>query len=165
LGSGFDLNLQRPVLVAGGMGAAPLACAAAALARRGNPARLLLGLASRQGWEGLLGRMRDLVSGLVLASEDGSAGQRGLVTDLLRPALEQGGHDAVLACGPLGMLGAVAAICARHTIPCQVSLEAPMACGVGACLGCAIPVMGGGYARACQEGPVFDARAVDWGRL
>jgi len=162
LGRGFDLSPKRPVLMAGGMGAAPLGLLARVLAWVGLQPRLLLGLASAEGWSGLVGRMREAAPGLVLASEDGGIGQRGLVTDLLRQLVND--CDGVLACGPLGMLKAVVEICARHGVPCQVSLEAPMACGVGACLGCAIPVPGG-YARACQEGPVFNSSDVDWARL
>jgi dihydroorotate dehydrogenase electron transfer subunit len=63
------------------------------------------------------------------------------------------------------MLKAVARICQERGVACQVSLEAPMACGLGACLGCAIPAAAGGYLRACQEGPVLDAGRVDWERV
>jgi dihydroorotate dehydrogenase electron transfer subunit len=99
---------------------------------------------------------------------DGSFGRPGLVTGVLSEALDHHpgpAPPAVLACGPLAMLRAVAGLCAGRGAACQVSLEAPMACGVGVCLGCALPSAGGGYLRVCREGPVLPAQAVDWGRL
>jgi dihydroorotate dehydrogenase electron transfer subunit len=167
LGRGFELGAARPVLVAGGMGAAPLAFAAAHLVGEGRHTHFLCGLASASQSRALLGRLAYLPGADALrvetATEDGSQGVKGLVTALMPEALAWG--DAVLACGPIPMLKAVAKICAEQGKPCQLSLEAPMACGVGACLGCAIPAAGGGYLRACQEGPVMDAAAVDWDRL
>ncbi|CAO0819889.1 dihydroorotate dehydrogenase electron transfer subunit [Desulfarculales bacterium] len=173
LGKGFDLALQRPVLVAGGIGMAPLVFAAKELAQAGRRAPFLLGLPSVQGLEGLIRPLQAADAAgqiaLGLASEDGSPSTRqGLVTLLLGEALESEESqrcDGVLACGPMPMLKAVAGICAKRGVSCQVSLEAPMACGLGACLGCVIPAAGGGYLRACQEGPVMDAAAVDWQRL
>jgi len=109
------------------------------------------------------------VSGICTSTTmDGSYGEKGPVTLLLKNLLSLPPElrpDAVLACGPLPMLKAVAAMCAEKNVPCQVSLEAPMACGVGACLGCVLPAAGGGYVRVCQEGPVMDAAALDWGRI
>ncbi|MBI5523828.1 MAG: dihydroorotate dehydrogenase electron transfer subunit [Desulfarculus sp.] len=175
LGKGFDLDMQRPVLVAGGMGIAPLAFAAQRLGSQGKEAPLLCGLLSTKGFENLTGSISALVEAtaergrVTWATEDGSAGHHGLVTHLLESALssfpDSSPCGGVLACGPMPMLKAVAQICAQHKVPCQVSLEAPMACGLGACLGCVIPATGGGYVRACQEGPVMDAKAVDWERL
>lgn len=167
LGRGFDLDVQRPVLVAGGMGIAPITFAGEALAKQGKPANLLYGATTKSALAGgveLLGE--GLPTGLlefIVSTEDGSAGLQGLITTPLLQYLP--GAGCVLACGPLPMLKAVAAICAARQVPCQVSLEAPMACGLGACLGCVIPAAGGGYLRACQEGPVMDAAAVDWDRL
>ncbi len=166
LGRGFDLNVKKPVLVAGGMGLAPLRFAAAALAKQGREVSFLCGLPGGDGFSELCESLERWAGSQVnfsLATEDGSLGVMGLVTALMPEALAWG--DAVLACGPIPMLGAVARLCAERGVPCQVSLEAPMACGVGACLGCAIPAAGGGYLRACQEGPVMDAAQVDWERL
>ena len=173
LGKGFDLNVQRPVLVAGGMGIAPLAFVAQELERQGKDVAFLCGLPGMQGFEGLASHLSGLAmatSGRISiswATEDGSAGHNGLVTGLLAQTLEAGSAStrSVLACGPMPMLKAVASICAEHKVPCQVSLEAPMACGLGACLGCVIPAADGGYLRACQEGPVLKAELVDWARL
>lgn len=194
LGSSFDLDAVRPLLVAGGMGHAPLAFAARRLEEAGQEVVMLSGgrdavqigpleeqLAGRlmhgvqrldpgalagggpldRPGEGSSPRVR-----LVTSTDDGSRGHHGLVSDLLLRALAgEHGFGGVLACGPKPMLKAVATICAGHGLACQVSLEAPMACGVGACLGCAIPASGGGYLRACREGPVLEAGRVDWGRM
>ncbi len=170
LGRSFDLSGERPLLVAGGMGIAPLAFAARWLRDQGRTAGFCGGLPGLVGWEDLTRSLEDELAGslaLAWASEDGSLGRRGLVTDLLSDTLAAaaGSSDSVLACGPMPMLRAVATICAQHQVPCQMSLEAPMACGLGACLGCAVPAAGGGYLRACQEGPVLAAEAVDWERV
>lgn len=167
LGRGFDLSARRPLLVGGGMGLAPLAFALRDLIAAGAEPMLCWGLATagpvvevlRPG--GLEGGP-DL-SHALLATEDGSQGHKGLVTDLLAGRLDQ--CDAVLACGPLPMLRAVAGLCAESDAACQVSLEAPMACGVGACLGCVLPRSQGGYLRVCQEGPVVPAAEVGWEAL
>ncbi|MBU0514554.1 MAG: hypothetical protein KJ621_07245, partial [Proteobacteria bacterium] len=88
----------------------------------------------------------------------------GLVTDHLGAVLRESGFvdPTVYACGPPGMLRAAAAICREQNVPLQVSLEANMACGVGACLGCAVRTIDNDYARVCCEGPVFDADRIDW---
>ena len=167
LGRGFQLEPGRPLLVAGGLGVAALVLAAEQAVRRGARPRLLLGLATARGLGGLLDYLENVMAGLgvplEVISEDGSRGGPGLVTDIMQPHLA--GCDGVLACGPLAMLQAVARLSARAGVACQVSLEAPMACGVGACLGCAVPRSGGGYLRVCREGPVLDAGLVDWQRL
>ncbi|BEQ16727.1 dihydroorotate dehydrogenase electron transfer subunit [Desulfoferula mesophila] len=171
LGRGFELSLERPVLVAGGMGLAPLAFAAERLEERGAAFEAFYGLASREAlvaWDAVSGEGAFYLDGWGWsgASEDGSVGHHGLVTEPLRARLQAGPRPgAVLACGPLPMLKAVAKLCAEFEVACQASLEAPMACGVGACLGCAIPAASGGYLRACQEGPVMEASLVDWGRV
>ncbi len=172
LGTGFLPAGRRPVLVAGGLGAAPLAFLARRLA--GGGAELVAGFlgAARRGELAALAGAFAPPGGagfrLTLACEEVAPGaEPGLVTAPLARHLGDPGEacDQVHACGPLPMLKAVAALCAERGVPCQVSLEAPMACGVGACLGCAIPAVGGGYLRACSEGPVLDAARVDWGRL
>ncbi|MCB2225682.1 MAG: dihydroorotate dehydrogenase electron transfer subunit [Desulfarculaceae bacterium] len=169
LGRGFELSgASRPVLVGGGMGIAPLAFAAQRLSEMGQETSLLYGMAGAKGFEPLMetfdARLDPEKVTLGYASEDGSIGLKGLVTALLKETLAQK-PGAVLTCGPTPMLKAVATLAREHGAKCQVSLEAPMACGVGACLGCAIPAAAGGYVRACQEGPVMDAELVDWGRM
>ncbi|MDR1788338.1 MAG: dihydroorotate dehydrogenase electron transfer subunit [Treponema sp.] len=147
------LSLEGPLaLVAGGLGIAPLAALASELdARRagaGPVYDLYAGFRDKPfGIAGLKPRS------LVTAVEAGSEGRRGFVTDFFSPA----GRGAVLTCGPLPMMRIVAAACREAGIPCLVSMETRMACGVGACLGCTIRTRDG-HARCCTEGPVFDAR-------
>jgi NAD(P)H-flavin reductase len=142
------------ILAGGGIGIAPLALWRRHLAARNVPARVLLGFRD----EAHSGGLDDLFAccEVALASDDGHAGHHGYVTDLLAAMLE--GDDAqsaaVYACGPPQMLDAVAALCSAHEVPCELAMESPMACGYGACFGCAVPKPGGGYMRLCVDGPV-----------
>jgi NAD(P)H-flavin reductase len=98
-----------------------------------------------------------LIPGARVATDDGSAGHHGLVTELL--AAELGPAVEVYACGPPPMLEAVRALCAEHDVPAQLALESGMACGFGACFGCVVPTRDG-YVRLCVDGPVLDAAAL-----
>jgi dihydroorotate dehydrogenase electron transfer subunit len=148
------------VLVGGGIGIAPLAIWRRQLAQAGVPTRILLGFRDREHAGGL-----DMFEcpELRLASEDGHAGHRGYVTDLLSVLLE--GDDArtaaVYACGPPAMLEAVRAMSAQRGVVAELAMEAPMACGFGACMGCAVPLAGGGYVRLCVDGPVVGAAEIE----
>jgi dihydroorotate dehydrogenase electron transfer subunit len=102
---------------------------------------------------------------LRVATEDGSEGVRGLVTDLLDAELAPGGAPRVYACGPTPMMRRAAERAAAAGAPCHVSLENAMACGFGVCLGCAAPLAGGGFGLVCRQGPVFDAGRIAWGSL
>jgi dihydroorotate dehydrogenase electron transfer subunit len=148
------------ILVGGGIGIAPLAIWRSTLGGAGVPARVLLGFRDRAHSGGL-----DLFdcSELRLASEDGHAGHRGLVTDLLAVLLEgdEAANAAVYACGPPAMLEAVRLMCAERGAAAELAMEAPMACGFGACMGCAVPLAEGGYARLCVDGPVVNAARID----
>jgi dihydroorotate dehydrogenase electron transfer subunit len=88
------------------------------------------------------------------------------VTVLLGAALDElhaaGRPAKVYTCGPHGMMAAVASICAERRVSCEVSLETPMGCGYGVCLGCPVPRRSGGYLYACMEGPCVDAATIDW---
>lgn len=102
-----------------------------------------------------------------LATDDGSRGQKGFVTDLLRQVLREGdGSPRIVCCGPEPMMEAVAHIAAEQNVPCQVSLETPMACGVGICFTCVArirePDGTSDYRRTCVEGPVFEAACIEW---
>ena len=100
---------------------------------------------------------------VLLCSDDGSLGQKGFVDAQVRAVLEKDKNfTAVLACGPKPMLKNVAAVAAEYGVPCQVSMEERMACGVGACLGCAIQMADGTMKHVCKDGPVFDAEEVEW---
>jgi dihydroorotate dehydrogenase electron transfer subunit len=152
-------ELAGAILVGGGIGVAPLAILRGELSRAGVPARTLLGFRDRAHAGGL-----DLFtcSELRLASEDGHTGHHGLVTDLLAVLLE--GDDAagaaVYACGPPAMLEAVRKMCAEREVAAELAMETPMACGYGACFGCAVPLAGGGYMRLCVDGPVVRGEAI-----
>src|SRR5207245_4016595 len=102
----------------------------------------------------------ETLTDLALATEDGSRGTKGRATELLR-GLDPG--TDVLACGPTAMMRAVAAACATAGARCLLSLEAPMACGYGVCLGCGVPARSGGFKYVCTDGPVIDAGEVAWG--
>jgi dihydroorotate dehydrogenase electron transfer subunit len=148
------------VLVGGGIGIAPLAIWRRHLVAAGIPTRTLLGFRDRAHSGGL--ELFDC-SEIRLASEDGHAGHQGYVTDLLAVVLE--GDDArsaaVYACGPPAMLEAVRALCAERGVAAELAMEAPMACGFGACFGCVVPLRDGGYARLCVDGPVIRADELD----
>ena len=142
------------ILVGGGIGIAPLALWRGKLSERNIPARVLLGFRDEAHSGGLDDLFR--CCEVRLASDDGHIGHHGYVTDLLAAMLE--GDDAasaaVYACGPPPMLDAVAALCSEREVACELAMESPMACGFGACFGCAVPKPGGGYMRLCVDGPV-----------
>jgi dihydroorotate dehydrogenase electron transfer subunit len=155
LGRGFSAPAgeRRAILVGGGVGIAPLAILQDSLAA---PATVLLGFRDRERAAGAA-----LLADAALATDDGTVGHHGLVTDLLEAELERDPHAVVYSCGPAGMLEGVRALCARTRTPAQLALEAGMACGFGACFGCAVPVRGGGYVRVCIDGPVLDADLLE----
>lgn len=148
------------ILVGGGIGIAPLAILRRGLAAAGVPQRVLLGFRDREhsgGVEELFGCEETR-----LASEDGHAGHRGYVTDLLAVMLagDEAGSAVVYACGPPAMLEAVRALCAERGVEAELAMESPMACGYGACFGCAVPLAEGGYMRLCVDGPVVSAAEI-----
>ena len=144
---------RRAILVGGGVGIAPLALLQDRL--QGDQT-VLLGFR-----DGARSAGRELLRDAAVASDDGSAGHHGPVTGLLLVELERDQHAVVYACGPAAMLEAVRAICAERGVPAQLALEAGMACGFGACFGCAVPRRAGGYLRVCVDGPVIDAGELD----
>jgi dihydroorotate dehydrogenase electron transfer subunit len=149
------------ILVGGGIGLAPLAILRRQLAERGVPLRTLLGFRDREH----SGGVEELFAccEVRLASEDGHTGHRGYVTDLLAVLLE--GDDAatavVYACGPPAMLETVRALCSERGVAAELAMETPMACGFGACFGCAVPLAAGGYMRLCSDGPVVNAADIE----
>jgi dihydroorotate dehydrogenase electron transfer subunit len=102
---------------------------------------------------------------LIATTEDGSQGRTGLVTLPLAERLAAEPGATVYAVGPTPMMRACAALAAERGARCFVSLENPMACGFGVCLGCAAPRSGGGFALVCRSGPVFEASEIDWAGL
>lgn len=172
LGKGFSPSAagRRHVLVGGGIGVPPLVLQAAALKAAGTPpAAVIVGARSRAE---LFGRDRFAAMSLApsIATDDGSEGHKGYVTELLAK-VPLGPGTLVQACGPTPMLVAVAKIAKEAGAACELSLEARMGCGVGACRGCMIPMAAPDPATAkaylclCIEGPVVDADAIDLVRL
>jgi len=148
------------ILVGGGIGIAPLAILRRQLARQAIPQRILLGFRD----EAHSGGVQELFSceEVRLASEDGHAGHRGYVTDLLSVMLAGDTVDTavVYACGPPAMLEAVRLLCDERGIAAELAMETPMACGFGSCFGCAVPLAAGGYMRLCVDGPIVRADAI-----
>ena len=160
LGIGFTApaSAGRALLVGGGIGVPPLSAWSRELAEQGVEAEALLGFRDGAHAEGAR-----LLAGVPasVATDDGSVGHHGLVTDLLSAALDDDPDAMVYACGPPAMLEAVRALCAARDVPAQLALEAGMACGFGACYGCVVPLREGGYIRLCVDGPVLDAGLID----
>lgn len=171
LGRGFTLSagIRRVLFVAGGVGVAPLnflihSGFLTAEAESDREAIFYLGARSQDLLAGFA-RLSDFCD-LRICTDDGSRGYRGPVTDLLKRDID--GYDpketVVFACGPTPMIRALGRLLKNNLIPCQVSLEERMACGLGACLGCAIAIGGPGgkkeYRKVCQDGPVFDLREI-----
>jgi len=156
LGNGFSQPRARVHLVGGGTGIASLYELAQQLAGFEHGGRVLLG--GRSARDVLaLESFRATGAPLDIATDDGSLGHRGLVTDLLDPAP----GDEVLACGPTPMMRRAHEIARKAGASCRVSLENQMACGFGVCLGCAVS-LGERFRYVCTDGPVFDADTLDW---
>lgn len=162
LGHGWQVpeGASHVLLVAGGLGAAPLGMLAERLSGRGVAVSVAQGAPTAARLVG-----RDLFESVArrveVATDDGSAGERGFVTRLSERLIGEDRPDHVCVCGPEVMTRAVAAQAASAGIPCQVSLERLMACGIGACLSCVVTTTSG-RKRACVDGPVFDAEEVCW---
>jgi dihydroorotate dehydrogenase electron transfer subunit len=179
LGNGFPpLGTEHLIMVAGGIGQTPfLALAKEYLGDKqyGTPPRtvdraqrvtLCYGARSADLLAGVED-FRDAGVDVQLCTDDGSLGHHGLVTDILRRTLDESQLDRrVVSCGPEPMLEAVAGVAKEYETPCQVSLETPMACGIGICFTCVAKVKDESgdwdYKRTCVEGPVFDAEKIEW---
>lgn len=156
LGNGFpNVEGKRPIIVAGGLGVAPLTALAESL--RFDSPRIFVG-ARYAGDVLATDILRAIDSEISISTDDGSMGSQGLVTDAVDEYLESSGTSAqdhvIYGCGPRGMLKSLADLAGRYGIEGYVSLEEHMACGVGACLGC-VTKTATGYRRVCKEGPVF----------
>jgi dihydroorotate dehydrogenase electron transfer subunit len=153
------------LLVGGGYGSAPLFSLAGRLRERRCSVDFLLGAASGDRVFGALTARRTGRSATI-TTEDGSLGVRGLVTDMLGQVIHEARTDVIYACGPMPMLRQVTALGGRYDIPVQVAVEEAMACGVGVCMTCVLPVVGTDgitrMVRSCVDGPVFLGEQVRW---
>jgi dihydroorotate dehydrogenase electron transfer subunit len=190
LGQPFHVQAGDVILVGGGVGVPPLVFLARHLLTRlalreqpdaQRPTSITAMIGARTRFD-IIGQseLEALQVGVQVATDDGSAGRHGLVTDLLRDHLEtkvsrhpdspnNSQLPIVYSCGPYPMLRAVAQLCAEFQVPCQVSLEENMPCGIGVCNGCVVPVVQAGddyglFRRICVEGPVLWSHEVDWTR-
>ena len=172
LGNAYTIPAEErtTVLVAGGIGVPPIAALASRISTRGSrPLRVFLG--GKTSADILCAKEFEAIgAALAVTTEDGSLGVVGKITDLVEPFLRSSPPYpiGVYVCGPPGLLLAIAWMTETLRIPCQVSMEASMACGFGACMGCAVEARSSGPATAyklvCQDGPVFDARTLAWKR-
>ena len=167
LGRPFRLPAQQvsATLVGGGYGSAPLLPLAQTLRARGCKVSFVLGAGSADRLFGHLDAKR-IADSIAVTTDDGSQGERGRVSDVLPAVLDRTDADVVYACGPMPMLRAVADIAAARGIPSQVAVEESMACGIGVCMTCVLPVVGDDgltrMARSCVEGPVFLGDRIRW---
>jgi len=160
LGNGFTLNkeAENPVIIGGGIGTYPLLM----LAKQLNNPQVFLGCRNKS----LVTLIEDFekISTLHISTDDGSYGHCGLITELACEYIQQNGTQIIYSCGPKPMLKAVKAIAMQFNIPCQISMEERMGCGIGACLVCACKTAAENgdykYSHVCKDGPVFDASEV-----
>lgn len=170
LGKPFTLP-KEPVacaIVAGGYGAAPMIGLAEQLRSRGCRVDVVLGASTESRLYGVLDLKR-IADSISLTTDDGSLGTKGYVSDVLPDVMRKADTGVVYACGPMGMLQAVSAIAAQTGAVAQCAVEESMACGVGVCMTCVLPVVGDDgltrMVRACTEGPVFRGDRVRWAEV
>lgn len=158
LGNGFNLDCKRPLLVGGGMGIAPLIFLAQRL--KSQDTTILMGGRNKAEmfWPSMF---ENYVNHTFITTDDGSLGEKGFTVNLLPKLLQENKYDRIFVCGPQVMMEAVAKIASDAKIPCQVSLEKHMACGIGACLSCTCKTKGQDKRKkVCTDGPVFWAEEV-----
>jgi dihydroorotate dehydrogenase electron transfer subunit len=167
LGRPFSMprDPARCLLVGGGYGTAPLFMLGKALSQRGCRIDFALGASTEDRLFGALDAKR-MATSLAVTTDDGTSGEKGLVSDVLPEMIARNRTEVVYACGPMGMLRAVGDIAAEYQIPCQVAVEESMACGIGVCMTCVLPVVDDDgstrMVRSCVEGPVFRSDRVRW---
>ncbi len=171
LGNSFDVHEIKEdfveieehhyLLVGGGIGVPPLIMYGWSLPW---PHTAVLGFRTKdKAFPAVVGRFEEACEKTYLCTDDGTLGRRGFVDAQVREILEQDKtFTDILACGPRSMLKSIAAVAAEFNIPCQVSMEERMACGIGACLGCAVRMKDGTMKHVWKDGPVFNAEEVDW---
>ena len=155
LGNGFNITGNKILLVGGGLGLAPLLFAAS----ESKSADVLIGGKNADEADFWAAEFKNPVDNLYIATDDGSVGTPGFVTELLPEVLKGNKYDVILTCGPEIMMRRVAELAKENNIPCQVSLEKRMGCGLGACLSCSIDTIHG-RRKICKDGPIFNAEEV-----
>ena len=164
-------NEERAIVVAGGIGSASVLMLCEELKQAGVETRVFFGAANAGAAAGCgLGDFRAHGFPLELSTVDGSAGEPGLVTASLERCLKEGEARgaAIYTCGPWAMMKRVSELADQFEVPCLASLEAPMGCGFGVCVGCVVavktdgPLVYGSYKRVCTDGPIFNAKSVRW---
>lgn len=167
LGTQFGIPTEpvRALLVGGGYGSAPLFGLAELLKQRGSRVDMVLGASTAVKIYAPLDGKRS-VSTLTLTTDDGSTGTKGQITDVLPALIEENEIEIIYSCGPMGMLAAITKVSERYQILHQCAVEESMACGIGVCMTCVVPVRGDGDAvkmlRSCIDGPVMDGAQVIW---
>ena len=162
LGNGFDVSKEgRYLLVGGGIGVPPLMEYGQSMKW---PRVAVLGFRTKaRAFPAMISRFEENCEQTYICTDDGTLGRHGFVDGQVRDILAKDkGFTSILACGPKPMLKSVAKVAAEFAVPCQVSMEERMGCGVGACLVCAVPMKDGAMKHACKDGPVFRAEEVDW---
>ncbi len=167
LGTAFGIPTQpvRALLVGGGYGSAPLFGLSEVLKNRGCRVDMVLGASTAMKIYAPLDGKRS-VSSLTVTTEDGSTGKTGKVTDVIREIIEANEIDIIYSCGPMGMLEAINEIAEEYNLVHQCSIEESMACGIGVCMTCVLPIKGEDgqirMLRSCIDGPVVDGESVIW---
>jgi len=167
LGTAFGIPTQpvRALLVGGGYGSAPLFGLSEVLKNRGCRVDMVLGASTAMKIYAPLDGKRS-VSSLTVTTEDGSTGKTGKVTDVIREIIEANEIDIIYSCGPMGMLEAITEIAEEYDLVHQCSIEESMACGIGVCMTCVLPIKGEDgqirMLRSCIDGPVVDGESVIW---
>ena len=164
LGQGsFNFEGKKNIaIIGGGIGVFPL-YELAKQAKSNANVNMYLGFRSKD-FVVLENEYKAVSNKFVLTTDDGSYGEKGFAIDFLKEDLQKDKIDAIYACGPLPMLKAVQALAKNTKIPCQISLEERMGCGIGVCLGCAVKIAAGDnvvYGHVCKAGPVFDSNIVE----
>lgn len=166
LGNGFEINhtIDTVILLSGGMGFAPLTALAYKI-RELIPGRKMYALLGAKTKTEILCARDFSQTGaeILITTEDGSLGKKGVITELFYQCISgcQPQDIDIYACGPNAMLKSVSHIAKEHNLNCQISLEERMACGTGVCMGCAVKTING-YKLTCKDGPIFDARQLQW---